>query len=740
MAVNKEQLLKEVGILAMLAAIGAALWSYTSILNEQLLDQVKKNMKSVAVQSVFTLKTEIEGQEKSLIEIAERIGATEFFDAEEAVRLLRDIDSRYPFKRMGVALPDGSTYTTDGTEFNIGNREYFLMAQKGQTTVSQKLEDYTDGASIVVISTPVFADNSIQAVLFATYNVSELSEILSTTFYNSDNTFCIIRENGDVVMDDIHSLQHSSNNIFERIVQADNENSKAAADIADLIKRGESGSVEIIHGGKKYLQVSPLKVNDWYLLNIVSSSVMDETRNGIMKVTYIFCMGVGALVILFVAYIIRFEHKKHQELERILYVDPLTGGYTYQRFLVEARKRLNEDTRNAAYIVMDIEQFKLVNELFGQEEGDRVLRFIFALWKRWIQTGELYSRRIADHFVVLAFYKTKEELLERVEDFVNTIRRESSERFAGYMLRPSIGVYLIQDHFEDLQSMQNNAVLADSSIREEKGLFYGVFDQDFKKRTLQNKLLEDQMEQAYDKKEFIVYYQPKYNSFTGKLNGAEALVRWRKEDGTLIAPDRFIPLAEKKGFIVKLDQYIFQEVCRQQRNWKESGKALVPISVNLSREHLKERKFIEEYGKILKESKMEVQYLELELTESALVEDLSVTRSVVDELHRRGVRILMDDFGTGYSSLMMLKSIHIDVMKLDKSFVDDYKDPRGEKIIKCVINLAQSLGFGVTAEGVENQEQFELLKALGCDTIQGYYFARPMPAEEFGRLLKEEKV
>lgn len=737
MAVYKERLLKGTGVVLLLAVIVFSLFGYTSTLNVQLQEQVKNTLKSVAVQSVYTLRAEVDNQKNALVEIAERFDDVEVINGQKEVEVLREISQRYPFKRMGIATLDGMVYSTDDTKFSIENRDYFKQAMTGRTVVSERLADYTDGRPIVVFCTPIWVRGEIQGVLFATYSVEELARLLSAATFDRNSTFCIIRENGDVIVDDIHAVEHAGDNVFQRLLGAGEANKTAVAQIRDLIGRGGSGSVEIYHQEKKYLHVSQLGINDWYLLNILSSGVMDETRNRIMNVTYGFCTGVGVLALVFVIFMIGQERRKHQELERILYVDPLTGGYSYQKFLEEARKKLDAVPGKAAYIVMDIEQFKLVNELFGRENGDQVLLYLYRLWKNWIRPNEVFARRIADHFTVLAFYDQEEELIERVEDFIHSIKRDCRTNPSGYVMKPNLGVYLIQDKAEDIQIMQNNAVIAHSSIREENGQFYGVFDQTYKEKAVRKKLLEDQMEQAYQKKEFIVYYQPKYDAQTCAMTGAEALVRWRREDGSLVSPGEFIPLAEKNGFIVKLDKYIFKAVCEQLHEWKNQGLTLVPISVNLSGEHLKDQKFMEEYEEIWLQNDITVDNIELELTESALVENLSAARSVVEILHGKGVRILMDDFGTGYSSLMMLKTLHIDVMKLDKTFVDDYNDPRGEKIIECVINLARSLKFKVTAEGVETREQYEFLKELGCDSIQGYYFARPMPADEFRERLSK---
>jgi EAL domain-containing protein (putative c-di-GMP-specific phosphodiesterase class I) len=216
------------------------------------------------------------------------------------------------------------------------------------------------------------------------------------------------------------------------------------------------------------------------------------------------------------------------------------------------------------------------------------------------------------------------------------------------------------------------------------------------------------------------------------------LVRWRRSDDVIVPPYQFVPLFERNGFINKLDRYMFELVCRQQTLWLGEGLAPVPISVNMSRMCLYDPHIVDEYIGILEESGLPAAYVKLELTESAFFENTSIMNGVIEALHKVGIKVLMDDFGTGYSSMMMLKNVDIDVLKLDKSFVDDIGDERSEKIISNIIYLAHSLQIEVTAEGVETKAQFEFLRDVGCDYIQGYYFGKPQPAEAFADLLQKE--
>ena len=286
--------------------------------------------------------------------------------------------------------------------------------------------------------------------------------------------------------------------------------------------------------------------------------------------------------------------------------------------------------------------------------------------------------------------------------------------------------------------MADRAYIARQTIKNKGDTAWAFYDGAVRDKLLHEKEIESQMERALAEGEFIAYYQPKYSTKEQRLIGAEALVRWRRSDDVIVPPYQFVPLFERNGFINKLDRYMFELVCRQQTLWLGEGLAPVPISVNMSRMCLYDPHIVDEYIGILEESGLPAAYVKLELTESAFFENTSIMNGVIEALHKVGIKVLMDDFGTGYSSMMMLKNVDIDVLKLDKSFVDDIGDERSEKIISNIIYLAHSLQIEVTAEGVETKAQFEFLRDVGCDYIQGYYFGKPQPAEAFADLLQKE--
>lgn len=734
---KKDTVKHGIWVLAVCAVVSVALYCYASLLDDKLQDEIKNNLIENSRQNVILIKSELNSQTTSIAEIAERIGDIDNMDLGETVAVLQEVSSRYNFKRMGVAQTDGMAYTTDNMVIDISGREYFQRSLRGEQLVSEKLEDYFGGEDIIVFSAPVYQGSQVSGVIFATYSTDILNEILLKTSYRGESYSYIVEPSGDIVSGPY--IGDGEKNVFAILEGIDVHNKTIMEQLKNDIRKDKSGYARLYGSEESYIQYTSMEQNGWYFINKTSAASIDKVKNYVMNITYLLFGGVFLLFGCSVLYTTRLERKKNQQMYQMLYHDNVTGGRTYQYFCEESTKILALTERKAALLVMDIENFKLINEIFGYEKGDAVLQFITKTWEAWVKQDEIFARRTSDRYVILAFYEETQELDKRIKEFVNSLVEGQTEHGNSYVIRPKLGIYLIQNNKEDIQKMLNYASMAYSTAKNEKGLEYAVYDSKYKEALLEDKLLEDQMEQAYKNQEYIVYYQPKYDSQTKEIAGAEALVRWRKPDGTLIPPYRFIPIAEKSRFIVKLDQYIFEMVCRQQREWMDAGFDLIPISVNLSREHLRDENFVQSYQNIRQQYKVPISSIELEITESAIFENQEEFIEIVDKLHKLEFKILMDDFGTGYSSLMMLKNVHIDVMKLDKSFVDDYNDSCGEKVIKCVVQLAKSMDIAVTAEGVETKEQYEFLKSLGCDMIQGYYFAKPMPKEEFEALLKKIK-
>lgn len=718
-------------------SIGIMVW-YSGTLQDELRKETRNTLREVSYQNALVVQKELDGDKNILIEIAERIGELELDDAEEILTKLKAVSSRYSFLRMGFYGLDGIAHATNGISADVSDREYFKMSMQGEYCVSDVLVDKVNGDEIIVFSAPIKKGESIIGGVFATYNVEDLKEIMAVTSFDGAGYTYIVQQDGTTVVESNNpNAYQEMSNIIVAMRSVDERNNESVQQLKKLLEEGESGYVIFYNEVGKYLYCTPLSINDWFLIDVVPVNVMENTSNFIMLRTYIICLIMIGVYTVIVVLILRDERKKKKQMRELLYVDNLTGGNTYAKFKEQMAKQLKIFYGKHACIIVDISEFKLVNELFGYEEGNKVLCHIWKVLEDNCKDGEPIGRTMADRFTIFLRYEEREEIEQRVMKIADEIRRFSIQKAAEYILHPVFGIYYVEKNDEKIEDMINCATLAHNIAKKEKGCIYHIYSDDIKEMMLQKKQLSDQMDHAYRHHQFEVFYQPKYDAETKELVGAEALVRWRKSDGTMISPGLFIPLAEETGFVCKLDKYVFREVCLAQKRWMERGMKVVPISVNLSRKHLSNPEFVDEYKAILDETGVPIDCVQLEITESAMFEKQSEFIALMERLHELGFVILMDDFGTGYSSLMMLKQIPIDVMKLDKTFVDDYNDKRGEQIIRCVMQMAQSLDISITAEGVETEDQYVFLRGIGCDVIQGYYFARPMPEKDYEKCMEE---
>lgn len=401
--------------------------------------------------------------------------------------------------------------------------------------------------------------------------------------------------------------------------------------------------------------------------------------------------------------------------------DPETFGY-------EASKILSRDPKGKyALIQFDVVNFKLINKEYGDEFGDEILAFFIDSLKFLCNDDQLYTRMASDVFMILTPYETVDDILSFVDKLKMVLQGYKN---AGYRL--VFGINLITDKSKSLRRYSDGAAVARQSIKNNVLTHYAFYDSNMIDGTVNDKWIEDRMEKALMDGEFVMYLQPKYDINSESIVGAEALVRWVHPEKGVIAPMDFIPLFEKNGFIVKLDQFMWEEACKCLSDWRKAGKTLIPISVNVSRKHMTSTNtYIEFLNSLIRRYNIDKKYLELEITET--MEDVLINDSI-HSLKTNGYTLLMDDFGSGYSSLNMLKDTQFDVLKIDKGFLSNFIDSsRGQNILKHTISMSHEIGLDIVAEGVENLDQAEFLTKCGCTVAQGYYYAKPMPLAEFNK-------
>lgn len=448
---------------------------------------------------------------------------------------------------------------------------------------------------------------------------------------------------------------------------------------------------------------------------------------------------------LFITKIISFYLLKLRNSERITEkmemaknYDSLTGLPTIHKFLTDSKILVQAyNTTKFAIVSMDMKNFKYINDSLGYDVGDKLLKE-FAQYLRDTSVGkQICARSSADNFVTLIPYVDKEQLksyvMEKAESFAESQNRKNVALNIGI----SAGIYMLKEKEKDFMAAIDNANIARKLVKNSSVDSCAFFDDNMEQEIRKEQMIISNMHSALDNEEFQVYLQPKIELLTGKISGAEALVRWRRSDGTMLPPNDFIPLFEKNGFIVKLDFYIYEQVCKLLQNWRASGTKIVPISVNVSRVHLYHDDFLDKVMELINYYEVEPWMIEFELTESIFLNNTVTAITVMKELRKLGFCVSIDDFGAGYSSLNLLKDMRTDVLKLDKEFFRAGEMKEEERIIvSSIISMAKQLNMKVLSEGVETQMQSDFLKTVECDMAQGYLYAKPLPVKEFEVLLK----
>ncbi len=417
--------------------------------------------------------------------------------------------------------------------------------------------------------------------------------------------------------------------------------------------------------------------------------------------------------------------------------DPLTGLWNFKTFLDRVTEKIDnhpEQVANGEYAMVycDIMRFKIVNDMFGVDEGDRLLKFMSLLWQEQAGVDAEICRVESDRFAILA-HKKDEALQEMVEGFLDALTTYP----IPHEIVCNIGIYVVTPDKITARAMVDRAIIAQEIAKGDFVNRYNFYDESQRDAILGEQEIVGMMITALEEEQFVVYYQPQYDHVTRTMVGAEALVRWLHPTRGLIPPDKFIPIFEKNGFITNLDRYVFEQVCKYQKKCLENGSSMVPISVNLSRRDLYRPSFAKNLNSIRLAYDVPVQWVRLEITESAVMGGLHFISQVLDELHEYGYIVEMDDFGSGYSSLNVLKSIPFDILKLDMEFLSNAgEDNNGGIIVSSVIRMAKWMGFPVIAEGVELENQADYLQSVGCRYMQGYLYSKPLPQAEFDKLLQ----
>jgi diguanylate cyclase (GGDEF)-like protein/PAS domain S-box-containing protein len=436
--------------------------------------------------------------------------------------------------------------------------------------------------------------------------------------------------------------------------------------------------------------------------------------------------------------------QKHSEdlLHHLAYHDSLTGlsnRLSFYGVILDAVK--HRPLEHFAVIVLDLDHFKKINDTYGHQMGDRLLVHVGTHLKSLVEKRDHIARFGGDEFVLICPYKHYEEVV----DFAHSIAAQLSTSMVYEAVQigvtTSVGISLYPLDGQDPDTLIKKADIAMFKAKQEGKNKFEIFSPHMIEQTMWRINMENQLKSALINHEFVLYYQPQINLQTGGVFGMEALLRWDSPIRGIVSPLEFISLAEETGLIIPIGEWVLLEACRQNKRWIAKGYKPIKISVNISGQQLKQFGFIAKVKQIIEKTEMNPRYLCFEITESTIINNLEETIDMLKELTALGIQISLDDFGTGYSSLSILKKLPINMVKIDKSFIGDMTlEHRDLDIVKAIIFISNSLQLEVVAEGIEQKEQHDLLKELGCHYMQGFYTSPPIPAEQFEVFLSPFKV
>lgn len=716
---------------------------YLREVTEKVTRQNEMHVEEVTVQISENIGNKIQSYIHNLKLIGNGLLVKQHVSRDELSKVLKyEIDSDL-FSEIIVVGLDGRGIDSNNNNIHIEDRKYFKQAKIGEVYISDPIDSDIYNENVIVYSVPLIKDEEIVGAICGINNSELVKNQLKASVYDNKGCYYISNKEGKIILENHIDTE---NKVYDKQGEI-SHNTKAfiqsKATDKDIMDNGSD--VDVIKGIKKYIAYSKIdSTKDWYIITTVPMlNVFIDAQEVIYITVGVLCLFILCAIIINL-YIIKTNRNNNQKLEKAVYEDHLTEINNYEKFIIDGDKFLNLNRGQCALILFDIEKFKVINDIYGYKEGDNVLKGISRNLQRIFNNNAIYGRLTGDTFALLIDIDNSDEDLSRIchiikEKIANTQSMENINNKIKINL--SMGVYIIEANrkreSKSIQNLIDYADMAKLKSKSMKHVEYLIFDEEMRAEKKLNLQLEHDLQYAIENNEFSVFYQPKYDIITGKVIGAEALLRWNHPIMGFVGPDKFIPIAEKNGYINKIGKWVFNEVCKTLMIWSKESIQVVPISVNLSRVELYQDDLITFLEDTMNNYNIPAQLVEMEITETTTLNDLSFIKDKIEQIKMLGIKVLMDDFGVGNSNISNLKDIPIDILKIDRSILIDIEtNIKSKVVVESILNICKHLGLDVVGEGVENMNQVEILKTMGCRVIQGYVFYKPLNKSKYKLLLE----
>lgn len=735
---KKLKILVSVGAVLLLGILAICFWHVRSI-KTTFNDNSKEYLKQRADLSMAYFVDEFESRGQLVVASSDFLAQKEVYGQAEILDALRTLENSGRFDYALYVSNRGIKFMANGKMWSTQLSKYMrYMDYSKQLFVFKNFDPY-GSEDEVCFGSPVIQDGIATGYIMGVNTSSSLFDIFNKTDSDESSSRYLVDDNGEVIViaKNREVIPSKGKNFYDDIVRANipdaYDGDKAVETILENITSGELSEISLPlkddTGYMLYRQIS--ETSGWNLFCVAYESDIQASLTRLMNRSLVAIIGILALMALLVVLIIVYISKEQKQIHNLAFVDELTEAPNENAFKVRAEEIIREYP-DIPYMIccFDIMNFRYINEGYGHQKADQLLRALVRALSDSYAYNETFGRLTADKFIGLLVDDGR--VSEREVFILDKLKAATSEIYMNYPIRIKSGIYYVRDRKEPIADMIDKANLARKSVDGNSRVLVNEYKDQLMELTRKQEYVESRMESALENGEFVPYLQPKWDMVNDHISGAEALVRWRNPDGSIVPPGDFIPIFETNGFIEKVDFYMLEKICAYIRQMIDENRAVYTVSINQSRYLMYNPDYISKVQEILLKYRIPKGLIEFELTETVFFHEQDRMISVMNQLKEFNMNLSIDDFGSGYSSLNLLRDIPFDVLKIDRGFLDESSQSEsGKWILQKIVEMAEGLNLSVICEGVETQEQVDMLLGIGCRYAQGYLYSKPIPLKEF---------